>query len=301
VAVPRLLGFQWPRQSGSSFPDCPVLGPDGLESHADSDGIVCLPPLKGEEVAEARLRTLLAAAYGKEWSAAKQPELLAQVDFAGESLDDWLRAGFFAQHCDVFHQRPFVWHIWDGERDGFHALANYHKLAAPDGDAKKTLEKLTFAYLGDWIGRQKAEQKQGKEGTDAKLAAALHLQEQLKKILEGEPPFDLFARWKPLHEQAIGWTPDINDGVRMNIRPFMMAETLKGKSIFRKAPKIKWDKDRGREPERPKRDFPWFWGWDEETEDFKGGPEFDGNRWNDLHYSIWMKKEAQARHKEKGR
>ncbi len=26
VAVARLLGYQWPRQAGSSFPDCPALG-----------------------------------------------------------------------------------------------------------------------------------------------------------------------------------------------------------------------------------------------------------------------------------
>lgn len=31
VAVARLLGYQWPRQTGSSFPDCPALGPDGLD------------------------------------------------------------------------------------------------------------------------------------------------------------------------------------------------------------------------------------------------------------------------------
>ena len=30
VAVVRLVGYQWPRQTGSSFPDCPALGPDGL-------------------------------------------------------------------------------------------------------------------------------------------------------------------------------------------------------------------------------------------------------------------------------
>ena len=41
VAVARLLGYQWPRQTGSSFPDCPALGPDGLEKHADNDGMVC--------------------------------------------------------------------------------------------------------------------------------------------------------------------------------------------------------------------------------------------------------------------
>jgi hypothetical protein len=39
VAVARLLGYQWPRQTGSSFPDCPALGPDGLEKLSDDDGI----------------------------------------------------------------------------------------------------------------------------------------------------------------------------------------------------------------------------------------------------------------------
>jgi hypothetical protein len=297
VALARLLGYQWPRHTGSSFLDCPMLGPDGLEAFADSDGIVSLTSLKGEEAAAERLRKLLAVAYGREWSVAKQPELLAKVGFAGKSLEDWLRDGFFEQHCVLFHQRPFVWHLWDGERDGFHALINYHKLAAQGAAGRKTLEKLNYSYLGDWINRQRAEQKQGKEGADAKLASALHLQEQLKMIIEGEPPYDLFVRWKPLHEQAIGWEPDTNDGVRLNIRPFMMARTRSGKSIFRKAPKIKWEKDRGKEPERSKQDFPWFWGWDQKTEDFTGGRQFDGNRWNDLHYSNEMKREARARHK----
>ena len=58
-------------------------------------------------------------------------------------------------------------------------------------------------------------------GADLRLAAAQALQEKLKLILAGEPPYDIFVRWKPLHEQAIGWHPDLNDGVRMNIRPFI--------------------------------------------------------------------------------
>ena len=40
------MGPLWPRQTGSSFPDCPALGPDGLEAMADEDGIVCLAPVR---------------------------------------------------------------------------------------------------------------------------------------------------------------------------------------------------------------------------------------------------------------
>ena len=230
---------------------------------------------------------------------AKLPALLSGVGFEGDSLDDWLRDGFFAQHCELFHQRPFIWHIWDGRRDGFNALVNYHRLAGPNGEARGTLEKLIFTYLGEWIEVQREDQKKGVEGADGRLAAAIDLQSELKNILEGEQPYDLFVRWKPLREQPIGWEPDLNDGIRVNIRPFMTAR-LKGARaanacILRVTPKnIKWEKDRGKEPHRAKEDFPWFWGWDEETIDFAGGRAFDGNRWNDLHYTIKAKREAQG-------
>src|SRR4029077_1477202 len=104
------------------------------------------------------------------------------------------------------------------------------------------LEKLTYSYLGDWIRRQQAAVAAEEAGSDAKLQAAKQLQATLKLILEGEAPYDIFVRWKPLSQQAIGWHPDLNDGVRMNIRPFMTADVL------RKRPNIKWGVDRGKNP-----------------------------------------------------
>lgn len=300
VAVARLVGYRWPTQTGSTFPGCSSLGPDGLERHADHDGIVCLPSLKGEPPAVDRLRDLLADAYGAEWSPTKQASLLAHAGHPGDALEGWLSEAFFEEHCGLFRQRPFVWHVWDGLRSGFSALVNYHHLAAPNGDGRRTLEKLIYSYLGDWIERQRDDQRAGIEGADARVAAAIHLKSELERILEGEPPYDLFARWKPLHEEPIGWEPDLDDGVRVNIRPFLTARPLsaKGKSacILRVRPKIKWEKDRGTEPERPRQHFPWFWGWDEETEDFAGGREFDGNRWNDLHLTRAFKQAARERH-----
>jgi hypothetical protein len=290
VAVARLLGYRWPRQTGSSFPDCPALSPDGLEELADGDGIVPISPIKGEGAAAERLRELLALAYGTEWNATLQEQLLAQVEYAGASLEDWLRNGFFEQHCALFDQRPFIWHVWDGRKDGFSALVNYHKLT------RATLEKLTFAYLGDWIRRQQAAVESSEAGSDARLQAAKQLQERLKLILDGEPPFDLFVRWKPLAQQAIGWHPDINDGVRMNIRPFMAQDIpggKKGAGILRSKPNVKWDKDRGNEPLRDKKAFPWFWGWDGQATDFAGvGTKPDGNRWSACHFTNAFKQLA---------
>jgi hypothetical protein len=293
VAVARLLGYQWPRQTGSSFPDCPALKADGLEKHADEDGIVCLSPVRGERAGAERLHTLLSATLGK----FDEQVLIRDTESKAKSLDAWLRADFFAQHCALFHQRPFIWHIWDGLSDGFHALINYHKLSAPNGAGRKLLETFTYTYLGDWIRKQLDGLKRNEAGAEDRLIAAQALQKELEAILAGEPPYDIFVRWKPLKQQAIGWEPDINDGVRLNIRPFMLANDVgrKGAGILRAKPGIKWDKDRGTEPMRPKTEFPWFWGWDEETQDFTGGSKFDGNRWNNCHYTPSAKRAARER------
>ena len=291
VAVARLMGMIWPN-------DGPSYRHSAL---ADDDGVVCLQALHGEPPAAERLRSILAAEFGVAWSAARMNELLGGVGYQGNSLENWLEDAFFEQHCDAFQKRPFVWHVWDGLKGGFSALVNYHKLAAPNGEGRRTLEKLIYTYLGDWLDRQRANQKAGVEGADGRVAAAEHLKRELEKILEGEPPYDIFVRWKALHQQPVGWEPDIDDGVRVNIRPFMTAKPLnaRGKNacILRVAPKIKWDKDRGKEPTREKADFPWFWGWDESTQDFAGGKEFDGNRWNDLHYTRAAKLAARERAK----
>ena len=291
VAAARLLGYQWPRQTGSSFPDCPALAPDGLESLADADGIVCLSPIKGEAPAAERLHKLLVQALGE----VDLPTLLASAGPKGSksrTLEAWLRDEFFEQHCALFHHRPFLWHIWDGHKSGFSALVNYHRLNHAN------LERLTYAYLGYWIGRQQEAVNAGESGSDARLQAARNLQERLKLILKGEPPYDIFVRWKPLSGQSIGWHPDLNNGVRLNIRPFLVADIpggKKGAGILRAKPNIKWGKDRGNEPRRDRAEFPWFWGWDEVTRDFAGvGSEPDGNRWNDCHYSNACKQAARA-------
>ena len=286
VAVARLLGYQWPRQSGSSFPDCPALKPDGLEKLADADGIVCLPPLNREAPAAQRLRALLAAALGK----FDERAVIAATESTATTLDDWLRDDFFEQHCALFHHRPFLWHLWDGRKDGFHALVNYHKLD------HATLNKLTFSTLGSWISDQASDAKADKPGAAARLGAAQALQNQLKAILEGEAPYDLFVRWKSLDQQAIGWHPDINDGVRMNIRPFLLADDVgkKGAGILRSKPNIKWDKDRGKEPERPKADYPWFWCEEEPTTTLSIEKAPTGHRWNAVHLPLATKRAARG-------
>ena len=245
VAVARLLGYQWPKQ-----------GPGSLSLLAVPDGILTLSSAVGQEPPSERLRTVLARAYGERWSAQRQTELLRHVGFADKGMDAWLRDGFFLQHCRLFHHRPFIWHIWDGRRDGFSVLVNYHKLDFAN------LNRLIYTYLGEWIHTQRAAQESGTPGADARLVAALELQRKLEAIRDGEEPYDIYVRWKPLHEQPIGWNPDLNDGVRLNIRPFVMA------GVLRNQVKVRWNKDRGRNPD-------------------------GSDRLNDLHYTLAERRAAQ--------
>jgi len=246
VAVARLLGYRWPAETDplmelSDEARGLTVSSAMLSSHADDDGIVCIPSVKGELPAADRLLTLLADAFGEEWTPSLQNELLTKAGFANKGLETWLRDGFFPQHCKLFHDRPFVWHVWDGEKDGFSALVNYHKLN------KQTLSKLTHTYLGGWLEEKKKQLAGNVDGAKELVLSAQLLQNKLKLILEGDKPLDIFVRWKPLAQQPLGWEPDLNDGVRLNIRPFLLVGDVgkKGAGILRAKPNVKWTKDRG--------------------------------------------------------
>jgi hypothetical protein len=95
-----------------------------------------------------------------------------------------------------------------------------------------------------------------------------------------------------LAKQAQGFHPDLNDGIRQNIRPFLLAGDVgkKGAGLFRSVPLSLKDKDKGTEPERPKKDYPWFWCEEEPGTDPPGGKEFVGSRWNGVHLTLARKR-----------
>ncbi len=284
VAIARLLCYRWPAELDPEMElsddqrawvkKCDILLP-----FADDDGIVCIPSIRGEPAAADRLLSLLAAAYGDKWSNDVLAQLLTDADHEGKTLETWLRDKFFLQHCKLFQNRPFIWQIWDGLRDGFSVLVNYHMLD------HKTLQTLIYTYLGDWISRQKHDIEQGIDGAQERLDAAEVLKKRLELILQGETPYDIFVRWKPLDKQPIGWNPDLNDGIRLNIRPFLSVPDVgkKGAGVLRDKPNIKWEKDRGQDVESA----PWY----------NLGPEYGGNegdRINDHHLKLEEKKKARG-------
>ncbi len=271
IALGRLAGYRWPAEND---PDMHL----SAEAHAwiakaanlpdaDDDGLLCLEAVAGEQPLANRLRAFLAAAFGEGWSDALERKLVADADLTLDkraardgSLEAWLRDRAFRQHCKLFHDRPFLWQVWDGTPDGFSAFVHYHRLDTA------TLSKLTYTLIGDWIGRM------ANAGDERRVERAKILQQKLTAILDGEAPLDIFVRWKPLEAQPIGWDPDLDDGVRLNIRPFIKA------GVLRETPKIKWGIDRGKDVASA----PWF-------------PLDKGERNNDRHLTLAEKRAARVR------
>ncbi len=270
VALARLCGYRWPAETDESMRLCDdsrrwiskvVKLPTG-----DGDGLVSLPSVAGETSLPERLRRYLAAAFGAEWSDTLERRLVYEADELLDkgppkdtSLEAWSRDRAFHQHCGLFHHRPFIWQLWDGLADGFSVFVHYHRFD------QAALRKLTYTMLGDWLARAKA------ENNELRYEKGRELQQKLEKILEGEKPLDIFVRWKSSAEQPLGWDPDLDDGVRMNIRPFVEA------GVLRDTPKIKWTKDRGADTPSA----PWY-------------PVFKGERINDHHTKLSEKRDARG-------
>lgn len=278
VALARLAGYRWPAETDTNMHLAPLarerIAAAAALSGTDADGLLPLHGTAQDRVLADRLRDLLAAAYDTAWTNAQEQKLVRAADMLLDkkeakdaSLEAWLRDRAFRQHCALFHQRPFLWHVWDGAKGGFSVFAHYHRLD------RATLEKLTYTTLGDWTARMRA------EGRTAEEEGALRLRQRLVAILDGEAPCDIFVRWKPLARQPLGWEPDLDDGVRLNIRPFIKAGAL------RETPKgIHWNKDRGADPASAP--------WHDLGPSYGGKP---GDRINDHHLALAVKRAARLR------
>ncbi len=247
VALARVLDYRWPAEGDTKMEladeaKALIEAVKAFDQLSDDDGIFCIPSVNAEQAGAERLRDYLQQVFAGEWNNQTITQLLQKEGAKSTNLEAWLRDEFFVQHCKVFQNRPFIWHIWDGRKDGFSALVNYHKLD------KDNLSKLIYTYLNDWIRVCVAKKNAGESGAEGLLSAAQKLKENLEAILHGEAPYDIFVRWKPLEQQPIGWEPDLNDGVRLNIRPFVEAGVLRSKF------NVKWGVDRGKNPPNS------FWG-----------------------------------------
>jgi hypothetical protein len=217
ISLLRMLGYRWPEQDAYEAEHGPILDPDLV----DHDGIIPLVPCANQPTAEDRVHERLERQFGAEGAAAF---LIDFRRFVGRDLGAWLVRDFFKAHLSQFKSRPIAWHLRspDGQ---FAALVLYHRLS------RDTLVKLRSEYAGDRIATlrqaQEVARARGETAKVSDLAAAIEDVEAFRQKIEAIERGDTLAdrircRWKD--EDAAGrsgpYAPDIDDGVKVNLRPF---------------------------------------------------------------------------------
>lgn len=233
VALLRILGYRWPMQDQHETErGAPFLDP----KFADADGIIPLTPGAGQRSVADRIREVLRDQFpghdaegemcsplgwkpGDEWG--KQQPM---------SLERWFEREFFKHHVQQFKQRPIAWHFTSPEGN-FQAFVLYHRLS------RATLAKLRTVYAGATIERLRADQEKAKSAGRAdefdrlqrRIDDVDEFRQRIEKIERGdELKYRIRCRWEG--EEATGrpgpYSPDIDDGVKVNIRPFQEAGVL---------------------------------------------------------------------------
>lgn len=217
VALLLMLGYRWPEQDRYEAEHGPALNPDLIET----DGIVPLEPFDDRPAAAQRLRTLLERRFGQAGAAQSLDEFSTWV---GRDLGEWVERRFFPRHIQQFKQRPIAWHLTSPEGT-FQALLLYHRLS------RETLHRLRDVHAGALINRLRAELQRAEERNVSAAAQELRfkiedVEEFRLRLTAIEQGRDLHhrirCRWKGEEEEGRPgpYAPDIDDGVKVNIRPF---------------------------------------------------------------------------------
>jgi predicted GIY-YIG superfamily endonuclease len=220
-----MLGYRWPEQDRQEAEEGPAIDPDLV----DEDGIIPLVPCGNQPTAEQRLRTLLERRLGQQGAARSLEEFRTWV---GRDLGSWLEQDFFARHIKQFKYRPIAWHLTSPE-GAFQAFVLYHRIS------RETLQRLRDVYAGALLTRLRAElERASDDATKQELRYRIEDVEEFRTrvtaIEQGkELKHRIRCRWKgELEEGRPGpYAPDIDDGVKVNIRPFQETELLARKVI----------------------------------------------------------------------
>jgi hypothetical protein len=231
VSLLRLLGYRWPEQDKYEQDRGPVLDP----ALVVDDGIIPLTLQSGGATAEELIQRRLEQDFGDEGAEQSMNEFRQWV---GRDLEDWLRRDFFKRHIQQFKQRPIAWQF-SSTKGAFQAFVLYHRLS------RETLARLRTQYAGAAIDGLRAQQERAKSQPNATLVTALQLKieeiedfrERLERIERGHELKDrIRCRWKD--EEKDGrpgpYASDIDDGVKVNIRPFQENGLLAVKQVIKK-------------------------------------------------------------------
>jgi len=231
VKLLQILGHCWPMQDQYEEEEGrPFIHPKWI----DEDGIIPITPGSGEEILIDRFRRFLDEEFGPE----RGPEVEKEAgmilgwkkgDEWGRqkptTLERWFEKKFFKRHVSEFRKRPIAWHL-TSKKGAFQVIVYYHKF---NTDRLRLLRARYIRQALDNLRRQLAEiQAVGEdrrtlaqaEELEAKIADVEDFDRRLGHLLEGrEREARIWCPWKEPDKQPVGWDPDINDGVRVNIAP----------------------------------------------------------------------------------
>ncbi len=231
VKLLRMLGHRWPMQNQYEKEEGkPFIDPKWV----DEDGIISLTPGMGEETLVERFRRFLDEEFGPERGPSVEIEA-GQIlgwkrgDEWGKqkptTLARWFERDFFKRHVSQFKKRPIAWHLTSA-KGTFQAIVYYHKFdrnrltllhARYVREVLDSLRRKLGEAQAEGLDRQTLAQAADLEG---KIADVQDFDERLRGLLEGRGrEARIWCPWKKPEEQPVGWNPDINDGVRVNIAP----------------------------------------------------------------------------------
>jgi hypothetical protein len=228
VATLLMLGYRWPEQDQQEAEHGPAIDPDLV----DEDGVIPLVACGNHATAAERIRELWGRLFGEEGASRSESEFRRWV---GMALDDWFRHRFFEEHTRRFKQRPIAWHLTSPDGH-FQALVLYHRLS------RELLQRLRATYAGALISELQAEREKAKadQAKVSDLTAVIEDVEEFRCALEriergDDSRYRIRCRWKG--EEPDGrpgpYAPDLDDGVKVNIRPFQEGRLL-AKPVIKK-------------------------------------------------------------------
>lgn len=247
MALLRMLGYTWPMQKiYEAEQKDNFLRPDLISV----DNIMPLTNYTGEKTLLEYIRPCLDYDFGPELGSKVEQEASMVLGWQKSnqwgkqipmSLARWFEREFFKRHVSQFKHRPIAWHL-TSPKGAFQAFVYYHKF---DKDRLKLLRSRYVSETLKELRRQLGE-AQNQAALDRKaLNRVAELEEKIADVEEFDRRLGLLQEgrqreariwvpWKSPAEQPVGWDPDINDGVRVNIAPVQRLGLLAAQVLSKK-------------------------------------------------------------------
>lgn len=217
---------------------------------ADGDGIVSFKSASGEASLGERVRHELGRLWPERDPNQVESEIANELKRSVkgyrrcDGLDEWLDSVYFEYHAALYRGRPIFWHISSSQGSApfaFGALIHYHRFD------KNRMAKLRSTQLRDTVEdlrrevgiADKAGRAEDRTELQSRLEEVQALDKKLQQIQEGhhegtegaERDFRILTPWKDTAKRPRGWTPDLDDGVKVNISPFERAGVLRVRGL----------------------------------------------------------------------